>query len=65
MMLRNRLKHWRHNKEMNQTEFAAFLGVKVAQYNRWENQKQQPEIETAFRLAKIIGCKIDDLFETE
>jgi DNA-binding XRE family transcriptional regulator len=51
--------------EMNQTEFAEWLGVKLAQYNRWENQKQQPEINTSFRLAKKIGCKVDDLFDYE
>ena len=64
-MLKNKLKSWRFKYEMNQTEFAQILGVKVAQYNRWENQKQQPEIETAFKIANKIGCKIDDLFEFE
>jgi Predicted transcriptional regulators len=50
---------------MTQTEFAAYLGLKVAQYNRYENQQQQPTLETAFRIARRLGVKVDDLFTAE
>lgn len=65
MKLRNRLKSYRHQKEMNQIEFAEFLGVHPNQYNRWERQAIQPSLETAWILTKKLKIKIDDLFYGE
>ena len=62
-MIKNRLKHWRHMKEMNQKEFAAFLGYHQSQINRWEAQKQQPSIEACFRISKRLEVPIEHLFE--
>ncbi|MBP2653370.1 MAG: hypothetical protein H6Q73_939 [Firmicutes bacterium] len=70
-MLKNKLKQIRlkyavkQGHDVPQTEFAEFLGVKLSQYNRYEMQKQQPEIETAFRISRKLGCKVDDLFDYE
>jgi len=70
-MLKNKLKLIRlefavkHGHDVSQTEFADYLGVKISQYNRYELQKQQPEIETAFRISRKLGCKVDDLFDYE
>ncbi|MBP2652647.1 MAG: DNA-binding protein [Firmicutes bacterium] len=62
-MLKNKLKSFRHKYEMNQLEFAAFLGVNKSLYNRWERQQGQPNSVSMIKLAKKLGCKIDDLFE--
>ena len=48
--------------QMEQWEFAEFLGVRRQQYNRWERQVVQPNIETAWALAKKLNIKMDDLF---
>lgn len=48
---------------MDQTEFAAFLQVPRQQYNQWERHKKQPNLETAWELAKKLQIKIEDLFE--
>ncbi|WP_416333982.1 helix-turn-helix transcriptional regulator [Anaerospora hongkongensis] len=61
-MLKNKLKSFRHLKEMNQTEFAAFLGVQQAQFSRWERQVQQPNLEWAYKLCVKLNCNITDLF---
>ncbi len=63
MKLKNRLKYWRHQKQMNQTEFAEWLGINKYQYNRYERQAAQPTLEIAWRIAEKLGIKIDDLFE--
>ncbi|MCX7779595.1 MAG: helix-turn-helix domain-containing protein [Negativicutes bacterium] len=62
-MLKNKLKSWRHRMEMNQTEFAAFLGANKNQYSRWERQEIQPSLEWAWIIAKKLNCRIEDLFE--
>jgi DNA-binding XRE family transcriptional regulator len=49
--------------EMNQTEFAAFLGVSQSHYNRWENQKLQPTLDTAIMISDKLKCTVNDLFE--
>lgn len=60
-MLRNRLKSFRHKLEMNQKEFAAFLGVNVSLYNNWERQHRQPSLEWALKVADKLKCHVDDI----
>ncbi|MDF2572373.1 MAG: helix-turn-helix protein [Sporomusa sp.] len=48
---------------MNQTEFAAFLGVNKNQYSRWERQEIQPSLEWAWHIANKLNCHIEDLIE--
>lgn len=50
---------------MNQTEFAAWLGLNKYQYNRYELQAVQPSLEIAWGIAEKLGIKIDELFERE
>ncbi|WP_041274635.1 helix-turn-helix domain-containing protein [Desulforamulus reducens] len=63
MKLRNKLKHWRHRKEMEQKEFAAFLGYDLSTYNRWERQAVQPNLITTWVISKKLGIHMDELFE--
>jgi putative transcriptional regulator len=64
-MLKNNLKSWRHKHEMNQTEFAAFLGVSVSLYNNWERQHRQPSLEWALKIAQKLNCHVDDILEID
>lgn len=48
--------------EMNQVEFASFLGVNQSHYNRWENQRLQPTLEMALQISKKLNCTVNDLF---
>lgn len=49
--------------EMNQTEFAEFLGVNKNQYSRWERQEIQPSLEWAYNVSLKLKCHIEDLIE--
>jgi DNA-binding XRE family transcriptional regulator len=62
-MLKNKLKDKRHDKRMNQTEFARFLGVNDKLYNRWELQHGQPSLAMALKISDKLGCTVNDLFE--
>ncbi|MBP2643451.1 MAG: DNA-binding protein [Firmicutes bacterium] len=62
-MLKNNLKSWRHKREMNQTEFAMFLGVNKNQYSRWERQEIQPSLEWAWNISRKLQCHIEELID--
>lgn len=61
-MIKNRLKTLRHQHEMNQTEFAAFLGLNRNQYNRYERQHEQPGLETALMMSEKLGVPVNAIF---
>lgn len=60
-MIMNKLKSIRHEHEMNQIQFADLLGVGRSLYNRWENQKVQPELETVLRIAKKLQRPVEQI----
>lgn len=62
MPVHNRLKSYRHKFEMNQTEFAAFLGISHDQYNRYERNKRQPTLEIALKISDKLGRPVNDIF---
>ncbi|APC48945.1 transcriptional regulator [Virgibacillus halodenitrificans] len=39
------------------------LGVSQVVLSRWINGHSNPSLENAFRLAELLGCKVDDLYE--
>lgn len=61
-MLSNKLKSFRHKLEMNQKEFANWLGAHVTLYNNWENQHKQPSLEWALKIAYKLNCDVKDIF---
>lgn len=62
MAVRNRLKFWRHQRQMNQKEFATLLGINASQYNRYELNKKQPTLEMALKMARALGVYVEDIF---
>lgn len=62
MRVKNRLKSYRHKHEMNQTEFAAFLGISSDQYNRYENNRRQPKLDVALRISERLGVSVNEIF---
>lgn len=51
--------------EMNQTEFAGYLGIAVSLYNNYERQHKQPSLENAIKIASKLNCHVEELFEIE
>ncbi|GGA55998.1 hypothetical protein GCM10007416_31500 [Kroppenstedtia guangzhouensis] len=49
--------------KITQVEIAEKLKVTPQQVSAWVTGKKVPRLETAFELAHIIGCKVDDLYE--
>lgn len=65
LMIRNNLKSIRHKHEMNQSEFAKYLGLRQDQYNRYERQDRQPTLEQALKISKKLGISVNDIFYLE
>lgn len=47
---------------MRQQELSEILGVTRQTMSLWVNGKSMPTLETAFKIAKLLDCKVDDLY---
>ena len=59
----NHLKVLRAKHNYTQSELAAAIGVSRQTINAIEKGKFSPSLETAFRLAKVFYCSIEEIFE--
>ncbi len=48
-----------------QKEFAEYLEVSKASYNKWENNSSQPGVETILLIANKLNLKIEDIVYLE
>ncbi|WP_407268987.1 helix-turn-helix transcriptional regulator [Radiobacillus sp. PE A8.2] len=49
--------------EKKQSDIYTKLEVSPQQFSNWVKGHSAPYLETAFKLAKILDCKVDDLWE--
>lgn len=59
----NDLKRIRMQKNMTQVELAEMLGISRTAVSMWETGNALPRAEILKRLAKILGCTIDELLK--
>lgn len=57
------IKEIRKRLNMSQADLAEKLGTSVPTVSRYENGERSPDLETAVRIAKALGCKVDDLID--
>ena len=60
--MKNKLREFRAKKRMTQDALADKAKVSRQTINAIENDKYDPSLPLAFSLARIFGCKIEDLF---
>lgn len=46
-------------------QVARAVGVSEGAISLYERNLRRPSLETAFKIAKVLGCTVDDLFEKE
>lgn len=51
--------------EMTQQELAARIGVTRQTVNAIEGNKYSPSLETAFRIARVLGVALEEVFQYE
>jgi len=65
MILLNRLKSRRMQREWSQGELALKAGISRAAVSAIEGQRMVPSVAAALALANALGCKVEDLFGPE
>ncbi|MGQ0588244.1 MAG: helix-turn-helix transcriptional regulator [Sphingosinicella sp.] len=63
--MKNRLKVLRAERDWSQAELAGRLGVSRQAVNAIETGKHDPSLPLAFRLARLFGISIEEIFEDE
>ncbi len=63
--MKNKLRVLRAERNWSQADLAERLKVSRQTINAIETGKYDPSLELAFRLARVFGCRIEDLFDPE
>ena len=58
-----KVKAYRKENHLSQTEFGQLFGVSAQAVYKWENSACYPDITLLPKLADLIGCPIDDFFK--
>jgi putative transcriptional regulator len=62
-VVKNRLRELRATKGWSQGDLADALGVSRQSINALETEKFDPSLPLAFKIAKLFGMKIEDVFQ--
>lgn len=60
--MKNRLEEFRKARGMNQEQLADALDVSRQTIGSLENGRYNPSIALAFRIARLFGCTIEEIF---
>ena len=63
--MRNRLKVLRAERDWSQAELGGRVGVSRQAVNAIETGKHDPSLPLAFKLARIFGLSIEEIFEDD
>lgn len=58
------LRHWREAADLNARELADLVGLSSSMVSQLESGKKGASHSTLLRLAKVLGCTIDQLGQT-
>ena len=63
--MKNRLRVLRAEREWSQADLAERLGVSRQTINSIETGKYDPSLPLAFKIARLVGLKIEEVFEDD
>jgi putative transcriptional regulator len=63
--MKNRLRVLRAEREWSQADLAERLGVSRQTINSIETGKYDPSLPLAFKIARLVGLKIEDVFHPD
>ena len=63
--MKNRLRILRAERRWSQADLAERVGVSRQTVNAIENDKYDPSLRLAFRVAKVFDSSIEDIFEAD
>lgn len=62
-MLKPKIKIRLAELDKQQMELAEQMGINKQTINGWVRGRNNPTLDTAFKMAKMLNCKVDDLWE--
>lgn len=62
-MLKSKIRVRLAELELKQSEIYREFDVSQKQFSNWVTGISAPRLEVAFKLAKRLGCRVDDLWE--
>lgn len=65
MIMKSRLRDLRTQQGWSQGDMADKLAVSRQTVNAIETEKYDPSLPLAFKIAKLFGCTIEDVFAPE
>lgn len=63
LYMKNRLREYRARQNLTQDDLAKKAGVTRQTIIAIENEKYNPSLDLAFKLSKVFGMRIEELFE--
>lgn len=61
--IKNQLKFIRKQHKLSQQELAQFIGVRRETIVHLENERYNPSLEMALKIAEHFNCPIEDIFQ--
>jgi transcriptional regulator with XRE-family HTH domain len=61
--MKSRIGYWIEQRGYMKKYIAKQLEITPTQLSNWISGKSSPTIEKAFKLADLLGVKVDDLYE--
>ena len=63
--MKSKLRALRSERGWSQAELAARLGVSRQTINAIETEKYEPSLTLAFKIAKLFGSPVEEIFDPE
>lgn len=60
--MNTKLRNRRLNVGLTQAEVARAVNIAEQAYQRYEYGKREPAVTTAIKIAKALGCTVEELF---
>ena len=57
------LKDWRKDRKISQQELAQLIGVRRETIVHLENNRYNPSLEMALKIAEIFDCQVEEIFQ--
>lgn len=63
--MKSRIDEWVEKSGYKKKYIASELHISPTQLSNWLSGRSYPPIDKAFKLAKLLSCKVDDLYKEE
>lgn len=63
--MKNNIEYWITKSGYKKKFIADKMNVSQTVLSRWINNHSMPSLKNAFKLAELLECKVDDLYELE